>query len=238
MNIIPFDDISQHANKIHNFENNQKGNIFINSKIKNFEDVLTKKSKKKIFTYHINKIQIVIEKSYTIFNKKKKHLSVFPKYRFLQTTKKKTIDYYYNTFKHKYVMVQVPRVILNHAPIVVGAKLPVKVTSVNIIISDDNRNIIFQKNVGPAKKGFNTFTINPNEIDQKYFSKDEKHPKCYNLNIVAKTDNAIIPSIVFSQGYVRDIFISSKNDVFVKIDELGTFSISDIQYSSQNKKIS
>ncbi|CAL4321759.1 Basal-body rod modification protein FlgD [Buchnera aphidicola (Sipha maydis)] len=226
MNIIPFKCILNNLNTINCSENYQKKEIFSTNKINSnfFNFFIERLEKKKLYGKQKNKISF--QNPQIQFNKNNTPLFSYPEITTKQENNSRTFNY--TLFKDKDVLVKIPKIILEKSPIIIGASFPVDVESVRVIISDHQRNIIFQKDLGPAKKGENIFKINSQEIDKKYFSKDNKNPKTYHLSIVAKTSTTIVPNIIFTKGHVKDVFISSANDVFLNIDGLGIFSLLDI----------
>ncbi|WP_343183375.1 hypothetical protein [Buchnera aphidicola] len=125
----------------------------------------------------------------------------------------------YSSLLHKTVMIETSEVILTN-PIVVGVNIPKDAEDLRLVISDDNRNIIFSKDLGPACQGENIYSIDRNEIDKKYYSSNDIFPSVYNFTIVAKNQYEIVPSTCFSSAKIIGV-IESHNNLLLNLGPLG-----------------
>jgi flagellar hook assembly protein FlgD len=228
-NPIQFKYFFNNTNKIYSLI--EKKNEYVDSKqnLKNkFLEILMKKNVQENLFYPAKKSSVLPTKITTHFNLKKSHSSKssLPKIHEIDLDNKNVN--YYKMLKGKDVMIATSKIILDDNPIIVGGKFPVDVYSVRVIISDNNRNIIFQKDLGPSKAGQHIFKINAHEIKKKYLSLDKNHLKTYNLNILAKTNTEIFPSIALIKGHVQDVFISTANDIFINVYGLGMIPLLDV----------
>ncbi|CAL4321620.1 Basal-body rod modification protein FlgD [Buchnera aphidicola (Periphyllus testudinaceus)] len=125
----------------------------------------------------------------------------------------------YSSLVNRKVLIETSELFLTN-PIIVGAKFPKDIQNVRIVISDDNRNIIFSKDLGPSPAGENVYNIDRNEIDSKYYNTDSRFPSVYNFAIVAKNQFEIVPATRLSCAVVKNV-IQTRNNVLLDLGSLG-----------------
>ncbi|NIH41105.1 MAG: hypothetical protein G8D27_00935 [Buchnera aphidicola (Periphyllus aceris)] len=128
----------------------------------------------------------------------------------------------YSSLINKRVLIETSEVVFTN-PIIIGARFPKDIQNVRVIFADDNRNIIFSKDLGPAPAGNNLYNIDRNEIDSKYYNTDVKHPSIYNFAIVAKNPSEIVPAVRLSSDIVKGV-VESKDDLCLNLNSLGLCS--------------
>ncbi|NIG99422.1 MAG: hypothetical protein G8D26_02140 [Buchnera aphidicola (Periphyllus acericola)] len=128
----------------------------------------------------------------------------------------------YSSLVNKRVLIETSEVVFTN-PIIIGARFPKDIQNVRVVFADDNRNIIFSKDLGPSPAGNNIYTIDRNEIDSKYYNTDVDHPSIYNFAIVAKNPLEIVPAVRLSSDIVKSI-VASKNDLCLNLNSLGLCS--------------
>ncbi|USS94489.1 hypothetical protein [Buchnera aphidicola] len=134
----------------------------------------------------------------------------------------------YKYLINKEVLVPSSIIVFDKNPLIISGKFSKNSPYVRIVIYDENRNIIFSKEIGSSKKGEKIFIINKKDIDKKYLISETGKYHVYYFTMLAKNDIEIIPCIQYSKAVIRNVYLKD-DKLWADLGPLGQCLLNQIE---------